>query len=89
MPDNQPTLPLASPAVAAGSITAHCAAGRRSQPTASISTKPTLVRRYAPIVKRLALPSAIGRLPQTVQLDDLVQAGLIAVLRIARRTDAL
>jgi RNA polymerase sigma factor FliA len=44
-----------------------------------------LVRRYVPIVKRLARHLQC-RLPQTVQPDDLVQAGLIAVLRIARRT---
>jgi RNA polymerase sigma factor for flagellar operon FliA len=45
-----------------------------------------LIRRYVPTVKRLAAHLK-GRLPQSVQLDDLVQAGLIAVLRIARRTD--
>lgn len=44
-----------------------------------------LIRRYVPIVKRLARHLQ-GRLPQTIQLDDLVQAGLIAVLRIARRS---
>jgi RNA polymerase sigma factor FliA len=41
------------------------------------------VRRYMPLVKRLAL-HVRGRLPDTVQLDDLVQAGLIAVLRLLR-----
>jgi DNA-directed RNA polymerase specialized sigma subunit len=41
------------------------------------------VRRYMPLVKRLAM-HAKGRLPETVQLDDLVQAGLIAVLRLLR-----
>lgn len=44
-----------------------------------------LVRRYVPTVNRLARHLQ-GRLPQTVQLEDLVQAGLIAVLRIARRS---
>jgi RNA polymerase sigma factor for flagellar operon FliA len=43
-----------------------------------------IIRRYVPIVKRLAMHLK-GRLPETVQLDDLVQAGLIAVLRIMRR----
>lgn len=41
------------------------------------------IRRYAPMVKRLA-GHLKGRLPETVQIDDLIQAGLIAVLRIAR-----
>ena len=45
-----------------------------------------LIRRYVPTVKRLAAHLK-GRLPQTVQLDDLVQAGLMAVLRIARQAD--
>jgi RNA polymerase sigma factor FliA len=43
-----------------------------------------IIRRYVPIVKRLAMHLK-GRLPETVQLDDLIQAGLIAVLRIMRR----
>ncbi len=43
-----------------------------------------IIRRYVPMVKRLALHLK-GRLPDSVQLDDLVQAGLIAVLRIVRR----
>jgi RNA polymerase sigma factor for flagellar operon FliA len=41
------------------------------------------VRQYVPLVKRIA-SHLKGRLPQPVQLDDLMQAGLIAVLRIAR-----
>ena len=85
MPDNQPSLPLSSPAVAAGSITP--AAPRDAVAAYRVDLDETaLVRRYAPIVKRLARHLQY-RLPQTVQLDDLVQAGLIAVLRIARRTD--
>jgi RNA polymerase sigma factor for flagellar operon FliA len=42
-----------------------------------------LIRQFVPVVKRLALRLK-GRMPETVQLDDLIQAGLIAVLRIAR-----
>jgi hypothetical protein len=42
-----------------------------------------LIRQFVPAVKRLALRLK-GRLPETVQLDDLIQAGLIAVLRLAR-----
>lgn len=42
------------------------------------------IRRYAPMVKRLA-GHVKGRLPDPVQRDDLMQAGLIAVLRITRQ----
>src|ERR1700735_4538816 len=40
-------------------------------------------RQFVPVVKRLALRLK-GRLPETIQLDDLIQAGLIAVLRLSR-----
>ena len=43
-----------------------------------------IIRQYVPLVKRLALRLK-GRIPETVQLDDLIQAGLIAVLRLARQ----
>jgi len=43
-----------------------------------------LVRQFVPMVKRLALRLK-ARLPETVQLDDLIQGGLIAVLRLARQ----
>jgi RNA polymerase sigma factor FliA len=43
-----------------------------------------IIRQFVPMVKRLALRLK-GRIPETVQLDDLIQAGLIAVLRLARR----
>jgi RNA polymerase sigma factor for flagellar operon FliA len=42
-----------------------------------------IIRQFVPVVKRLALRLK-GRMPETVQLDDLIQAGLIAVLRLAR-----
>ena len=42
-----------------------------------------LIRQFVPVVKRLALRLK-GRMPETVQLDDLIQAGLIAILRLAR-----
>lgn len=45
-----------------------------------------IIRRYVPTVKRLAAHLK-ARLPRTVQLDDLIQAGLMAVLRIARQMD--
>ncbi|MGH7038609.1 MAG: sigma-70 family RNA polymerase sigma factor [Stellaceae bacterium] len=42
------------------------------------------IRRHVLVVKRLAAHLK-GRLPEAVQLDDLMQAGLIAVLRLARQ----
>jgi RNA polymerase sigma factor for flagellar operon FliA len=47
-----------------------------------------LIQRYATLVKRLAIYLR-GRLPGTIQLDDLIQAGFIALLRLARRTAGL
>ena len=41
-----------------------------------------VIRQFVPVVKRLALRLKT-RMPETVQLDDLIQAGLIAVLRLA------
>lgn len=43
-----------------------------------------VIRRCVPTVKRIATHLK-GRLPETVQLDDLIQAGLITVLRITRQ----
>ncbi|MBV7482839.1 RNA polymerase sigma factor FliA [Bordetella sp. BOR01] len=40
--------------------------------------------RYAPLVRKLAL-QMLARLPASVQLDDLVQAGMIGLLDAARR----
>lgn len=42
-----------------------------------------IIRQFVPVVKRQALRLKT-RMPATVQLDDLIQAGLIAVLRLAR-----
>jgi RNA polymerase sigma factor for flagellar operon FliA len=46
-----------------------------------------LVRIHALLVKRIA-HHLLGRLPQTVQLDDLIQAGMIGLLEAARHYDA-
>lgn len=46
-----------------------------------------LVSRHAPIVKRIAL-HVISRLPSSVQLDDLIQAGMIGLLEASRNFDA-
>lgn len=45
-----------------------------------------MVERYSPLVKRIA-HHLIGRLPSNVQVDDLIQAGLIGLLEAARGYD--
>ncbi len=44
---------------------------------------PDLVEQYAPLVKRIAY-HLIGRLPDHIQVDDLVQAGMIGLLEAAK-----
>lgn len=46
-----------------------------------------LVVRHAPLVKRIALHLA-GRLPASVLVDDLIQAGMIGLLEATRQYDA-
>lgn len=46
-----------------------------------------LVERYAPLVKRIA-HHLLARLPAAVQLDDLIQAGVIGLLEAARNYQA-
>lgn len=48
------------------------------------STEDQLVGQYTPLVRRLALQLA-ARLPQSVELDDLVQAGMMGLLDAVRR----
>ena len=45
-----------------------------------------LVERYTPMVKRIA-HHLKGRLPKTVQVDDLIQAGMIGLLEAANNYD--
>jgi RNA polymerase sigma factor for flagellar operon FliA len=47
-------------------------------------TPEALVERYAPLVKKIA-NHLLGRLPEGVELEDLVQTGLIALLDAARQ----
>ena len=47
-------------------------------------TEDQLVGEYAPLVRRLAL-QLISRLPPSVELDDLLQAGLMGLLDAVRR----
>lgn len=46
-----------------------------------------LVMQHAPLVKRIAY-HLMGRLPDTVQLDDLVQAGMLGLLESIKHYDA-
>jgi RNA polymerase sigma factor for flagellar operon FliA len=46
-----------------------------------------LVRLHAPLVKRIA-QHLLVRLPASVQLDDLIQSGMIGLLEAARKYDA-
>lgn len=46
-----------------------------------------LVMRYAPLVKRIAY-HLISRLPPSVQVDDLIQTGMIGLLEASRNYDA-
>jgi RNA polymerase sigma factor for flagellar operon FliA len=45
-----------------------------------------LIRQHAPLVKRIA-HHMLGRLPDSVQVDDLIQAGMIGLLEAARKYD--
>ncbi len=46
-----------------------------------------LVQRHVPLVKRIAY-HLLGRLPADVQVDDLIQAGVVGLLEAARQYDA-
>ena len=45
-----------------------------------------VVERYAPLVKRIA-HHILARMPSSVQVDDLIQAGLVGLLEAARNYD--
>ena len=49
-------------------------------------TADELLLRHAPLVKRIAY-HLLGRLPASVQVDDLIQAGMIGLLDAARQYD--
>jgi RNA polymerase sigma factor for flagellar operon FliA len=46
-----------------------------------------LIQQYAPLVKRIAY-HLMGRMPASVLLDDLIQAGMIGLLEAAKKYDA-
>lgn len=47
----------------------------------------SLVMQHAPLVKRIAY-HLMGRLPNTVQLDDLIQSGMLGLLEALKHYDA-
>lgn len=53
----------------------------------SQQTQEALVKTHALLVKRIAY-HLLGRLPQSVQLDDLIQAGMMGLLEAAKHYDA-
>ena len=46
-----------------------------------------LIDQYAPLVKRIAY-HLLARLPASVQVDDLMQAGMIGLLEASKKYDA-
>lgn len=50
------------------------------------TTQESLIKMHAPLVKRIA-HHMLGRLPQSVQLDDLLQAGMLGLLEAAQHFD--
>ena len=51
-----------------------------------VGSQDEVVEKYAPLVKRIAY-HLLGRLPPSVQIDDLIQSGLIGLLDAARNYD--
>ena len=58
-----------------------------SPPKQSAAHHNDMVEQHAPLVKRIAC-HLINRLPASVQLEDLVQAGMIGLLEASRNYDA-
>ena len=52
-----------------------------------IASQREVVETYAPLVKRIAY-HLMSRLPPTVQVDDLIQSGMIGLLEAAKNYDA-
>ncbi|WP_338589268.1 RNA polymerase sigma factor FliA [Shewanella khirikhana] len=52
----------------------------------SMADKTSIVEQYAPLVKRIA-HHMLARLPASVQLDDLLQAGMIGLLEASTKFD--
>ena len=52
----------------------------------SVAPLSDVVERYAPLVKRIA-HHLLLRMPASVQIDDLVQSGMIGLLEAAKKYD--
>lgn len=53
----------------------------------AVDEQSLLIEKHAPLVKRIAY-HMLGRLPASVQVEDLIQAGMIGLLEAARNFDA-
>ncbi|WP_449434232.1 RNA polymerase sigma factor FliA [Pseudomonas putida] len=63
------------------------ASGFKMYSKASKDAQYELIERYAPLVKRIAY-HLLARLPASVQVEDLIQAGMIGLLEVASKYDA-
>ena len=63
------------------------ASGYRMYSKSSRDSQYELIERYAPLVKRIAY-HLLARLPASVQVDDLIQAGMIGLLEVSGKYDA-
>jgi RNA polymerase sigma factor FliA len=63
------------------------ASGLTMYSDARVERSDELIRHYAPLVKRIA-HHLMARLPSSVQLDDLIQSGMIGLLEAAKKYDA-
>ena len=63
------------------------ASGYRMYSKPSRDSQYELIERYAPLVKRIAY-HLLARLPASVQVDDLIQAGMIGLLEVSSKYDA-
>ncbi len=71
---------------AAGGAALYARVGKGAGAMAAVDQE-ELVTRHAPLVKRIAY-HLMSRLPPSVQVDDLIQAGMIGLLEAARNYDA-
>jgi len=62
------------------------ASGYQMYSKASRNSQYELIERYAPLVKRIAY-HLLARLPASVQVEDLIQAGMIGLLEVSTKYD--
>lgn len=67
-------------------MNAVLAYSQTARPQVSVQQVEALVLAHAPLVKRIAY-HLLARLPASVQVDDLIQAGMIGLMEAARRYD--